>query len=144
MKTFSKVILIAMLVLAIALPFAFAGGLATQPPSGAPGIEMESGVISTITTTTAGIYKITAPWPLRVLGFSVVANDITGAVTFDLTNGTSSLLTSAATGSTVVSQATLTTLSTRVNIAAGGTLQINTAGTGTANNVTYQINLKRN
>ena len=69
--------------------------------------------ISAITTTTSAISKITMPWPQRVTCMYAVANAVTGAVTLDLVNASgTSLLASAVTLSTVVSEATLTTAST--------------------------------
>lgn len=102
--------------------------------------------ISAITTTRAAIVSFKAPWPFRVLGFSAVqpVNFSANPVTLDLTNSAgTSLLSSAMTLSTVVTEATLTTTSATLNITDETAVSINTAGTGTAGNVTVQMVIKR-
>ena len=114
------------------------------PPTGAPGYQILTIPISSVTGTTTAIWKIKAPWNLRVLGFHAVNQAQSGTVTYDLQNSSGvSLLSSAITGSTVVTDATLTTSSSTLNIAQGSTLQINTAGTGSSTNVSINIETVR-
>ncbi len=113
------------------------------PPPGAVGYQFDADTINLVTGTTTGIFKMQAPWPMRILGFSAASVSQTGTETIDLTNGTASFLSSALTVSTAFSSATLTTTSSALNVPAGGTIQINTAGTGTANFVSYQIDFVR-
>jgi hypothetical protein len=148
MKTFSKILLTVILVLGIAAGITFvAGGPATaatsNPTTGSPGYQILVAPVSRITTTTSGIVKLKAPWPFRIVMVSAVSNTYTGVVTVDVVNAAgTSVLTSAVTLSTVVSEGTLTTAST-LNITDETNLSINTAGTGTANDTTVQIDIKR-
>lgn len=100
--------------------------------------------ISSVTTTTTGILKFKVPWPVRVLHMSAVGNAITGTVTLDLANSAgTSLLSSAMTLSTTLGDATLTATTANLSVTDETTLQLNTANTGTANNVTVLLGIKR-
>lgn len=140
------VLLIALLLLGMWLPAQFTGRAqaATDNPSTAsPGYQIVSTVVTSISGTTSGIWKIKAPWPFRVMSFVAVQPTNYGQVFLDLKNqaGTS-LLSSTMSLSTVVTEATFTTAVSQ-NITDETTLQVDTSNTGTAGNVTLQLNIKR-
>ena len=107
------------------------------------------GPISATTTTTTGIWEIKAPWPFKVLGFQGHSNAMSNTVTFNLLNSAgTSLLSSALTPTTtagVVTEATLTTSSSTLNIADESVLRIDTStlSNGTTTNTTLQLMIKR-
>jgi hypothetical protein len=107
------------------------------------------GPISATTTSVTGIWEIKAPWPFRVIGFAGHSGAMSNTVTFDLVNSSGvSLLSSALTPSTtagIVTEATLTTSSSTLNITDETFLRIDTAtgGTGTTTNTTLQLEIKR-
>lgn len=154
MKTFLKGILIVCLVLAALAGIIWQGSFADRadaatanPGPTLSGYQVIVIPISAVSTTTTAIAKFNVPWPVRVVSFSQVANSTTGVVTLDLVNASgTSLLSLASTVSTtanLVTDATLTTTSSTLNVTDETALQINTAGTGTAANATVTIGVKR-
>ncbi len=108
------------------------------------GYQMITIPISAITTTTSGIWKMKAPWPFKILHMSTVAQAVTGTCTVNLVNSAGTgLLTSAATLSTSVVDATLTATTANLSITDETNISLNTAGTGTADNVTVLMAIKR-
>ncbi len=163
MKGFFKISLIAVLAIVLLLGAMWLPGklmpqynaskawaATANPASGSAGYEMiVIGPFSATTTTTTGLWEIKAPWPFRVIGFAGHSGAMSNTVTFDLKNSSGvSLLSSALTPTTtagVISEATLTTGSSTLNITDETMLQINTAtnGTGTTTNTTLQLEIKR-
>lgn len=144
-------VMIALLVAAIALaPVLFpqyngrdAWAATDNPSSASSGYQVIILTPPAITAATTGYVKFKAPWPFRVLNFSAVAGAIGGTSTLDLKNSAgTSLLSSAMTLSTVVTEATFSTTDLR-NITDETTLQIDTANTGTGGPVTLQLDIKR-
>lgn len=148
---FFKPLLIVCLVLAAVAGMIYQGSFAdradaatTNPGPTLAGYQMIVIPISRITTTTTDIYKFKVPWPVQLLHVSHVTNTYTGTVTLDVKNASgTSLLTSAGTVSTVLQEAVLTATTSTLKIADESTISISTAGTGTANDVTVTLGIKR-
>ncbi len=163
MKGFFKTGLIALLAIVILIgamwlpskllpkyndPMAWAA--TSNPASGSAGYQILTvGPLSATTTSITGIWEVKAPWPFKVVGFAGHSGAMTNTVTFNLLNSSGvSLLSSALTPSTtagVVTEATLTTSSSTLNITDETVLRIDTAtaGTGTTTNTTLQLEIKR-
>jgi hypothetical protein len=151
MKKISKLILTLVLIVAALAGLIYQGSFAdraeaatSNPSTGSSGYQVIALPISAITTTTSGIVKFKAPWPMRIVHMSAVGNAVTGTCTLDLVNSVgTSLLSSAMTLSTSVGDATLTATTANLNITDETNISLNTANTGTANNVTVLLGIKR-
>lgn len=153
MKKFTKTVLILALVIAALAGLIYQGSFAdadaatANPGPSLTGYQVVVLPISAITTTTAGIVKFKLPWPVKILHMSQSAAATTGVVTLDLVNssGTSllSVVSTVSTTANTTTDATLTATTANLNVTDETALQINTANTGTANNVTVTLGVKR-